>query len=140
MSFNVAQNVDPKEGGDAHVNYAELRRYQQEVDCLSWKPEQARARKSRHELLLALVERMFLHLHQRHSCVEDDEERRRQNELIEKQLPQDNLLGGAWKSPVEPLVPVVENRRVDKRSHDGISTERWLVDLRRRRSLLATKI
>lgn len=73
---------------------------------------------------------MLLHLHQRHAGVEDDEQRRRQDELIEQQFPQDNLLGGAREGAVEPLVPVVEDRRVDERAHDGVAAERGLVDVR----------
>lgn len=83
---------------------------------------------------------MLLHLHQRHAGVEDDEQRRRQDELIEQQFPQDNLLGGAREGAVEPLVPVVEDRRVDERAHDGVAAERGLVDLRWRGSLRAIKL
>lgn len=131
MSLDVAKNVDPEERRAAHVDDTQMRRNEQEVYGLSGKPEETGAKESRNEFLLALLERMFLHLHQRHSGEENHEQGRRQDELIEKQFPDNYLPGCAGKSSVKPLVPVVEDGRVNERAHDRVTSENGFVDVLR---------
>lgn len=100
LSFYIAEDVAPHERREAHKDNSELRRHQVEVDGLRGKPEEARALEGRHKLGLQFVEGAFLHLHQRHSGEENHEQRRREDELIEQQLPQNYLLRGTGKGAV----------------------------------------
>lgn len=129
LSLHVAQDVAPEERCEGHVDDSEWRRNQEEVDSLSRKPEEARALKRGNELFAALFERRLLHLHKRHSGEEYHQQRGRQNELIEQQFPHNYLSRGAGQRSVEPLIPVVQDRRVNERSHNGEPTQGCLVDV-----------